>query len=94
MFNSDPESMSGLGQTGEGRTSGARDVASATQAERCALHHHACPVFVGRSACRTQQRKGGKPSRYSYWLYPTVVYRFIKERGIANTAGWRNNGKE
>ena len=49
-----------MGETGEGRTSGARDVASATQAERCALHHHACPVFVGRSACRTQQKEGGE----------------------------------
>ena len=38
--------LSGLGETGGKRTSRARDAASATQAERCALHHHACPIFV------------------------------------------------
>ena len=51
--------LSGLGQTGEGRTSGARDAASATQAERCALHHHACPVFVRQKLAVLSRRKGG-----------------------------------
>ena len=37
----------------------ARDAASATQAERCALHHHACPVFVGQKLAALSWRKGG-----------------------------------
>ena len=35
-----------IGETGEKHTSGAQDTASATQAERCALHHTRVPYLL------------------------------------------------
>ena len=46
-----------IGETGGRRTSGARDAASATQVECCALHHHTCPIFVGQKLAVLNRRK-------------------------------------
>ena len=54
-----------IGETGEKRTSGAQDAASATQVERCALHHTRVPYLSDRRLAVLSRRRG-EPSQYSY----------------------------
>ena len=51
--------LSGLGETGEKHTSRARDAASATQAECCALHHTCVPYLSDGVLAVLSRRKGG-----------------------------------
>ena len=48
-----------IGETGEKRTSGARDAASATQAEHCALHHTRVPYLSDGELAVLSRRRGG-----------------------------------
>ena len=48
-----------IGETGEKRTSGARDAASATQAECCALHHMRVPYLSDGVLAVLSRRRGG-----------------------------------
>ena len=48
-----------IGETGEKCTSRARDAASATQAEHCALHHMCVPYLLDRGLAVLRRRKGG-----------------------------------
>ena len=48
-----------IGETGEKRTSGARDTASATQAERCALHHTRVLYLLDGRLAILRRRRGG-----------------------------------
>ena len=47
-----------MGETREKRTSGAWDVASATQAERCALHHM-CVLYLSNGGLAVLRRRRG-----------------------------------
>ena len=55
----DSFNVSGWGETGEKRTSGARDTASATQAEHCALHHTRVLYLSDGVLAILSKRKGG-----------------------------------
>ena len=48
-----------MGETGEKCTSGAWDAASATQAERCALHHTCVPYLSDGRLAVLSRRRGG-----------------------------------
>ena len=48
-----------MGETGGKRASGARDAASATQVERCALHHTCVPYLSDGELAILRRRGGG-----------------------------------